>query len=68
MNLLIHFIEFDIIFCIEDNIVEKVYEFWKNCLDICYIDFNIEVKMHGQFMQKKFQKEMRIIFGTLKKK
>lgn len=44
MNLLIHFIEFDIIFCIEDNIVEKVYEFWKNCLDICYIDFNIEVK------------------------
>lgn len=44
MNIVIDFIDINIILNVEDDIGKRVFEFWKNCLDIHYLGANEEVK------------------------
>ena len=68
VNLLIRFLDINIIFCVENNIIYEVYKFWKNCLDINYMDSDVEVKDAWRIYAKKVSEEDETHFWNFEEK
>lgn len=68
MNILIHFVYFKIIYHVNDKIIGKLYEFWRNCLDISYINYNEEIKDVWRIYAKRVPKGREVHYWNFQRK